>query len=79
MHERDDVEWDSLLGRVFDSLTAHDYLVTEYALRPRLNLVEFSSGNGDGGYRVFVGYDSAGRPTRVVVDFLLLHLVWPGL
>ena len=42
-----------------------------------MNLVEFSSGNGDGVYPVFVGYDSAGEPTRVVVDFYLFHLDWP--
>jgi hypothetical protein len=40
--------------------------------------VQFSSGNGDGGYPVIVGYDAAERPTRVVVDLYLLHLDWPG-
>ena len=28
--------------------------------------------------RHHVGYDADGNPTLVVVDFLLLHLGWPG-
>jgi len=63
---------------IFNSMVAHDYLGTEWELTPDTNLVRVSSGNGDGGYPVFVGYDAAGNPTRVVVDFLLLHLSWPG-
>ena len=61
----------------WDSLAAHDYLGTESLIDGSINLVMTSSGVGDGGYQVFVGYDSAGRPTRVVVDFLLVHLDWP--
>ena len=63
---------------IFDSMVAHDYLGTEWELTPETNLVRVSSGIGDGGYPVYVGYDAAGNPTRVVVDFLLLHLAWPG-
>jgi hypothetical protein len=37
-----------------------------------------SSGNGDGRYPVLVGYNRAGQPARIVVDFYLLHLDWPG-
>ncbi len=62
----------------WDSLAAHDYLGTESAIEGSINLVMTSSGVGDGGYQVFVGYDSAGQPTRVVVDFVLVHLDWPG-
>ncbi len=47
-------------------------------LTPEANLAYFSSGNGDGGYPVYVGFDAEGNPTRVVVDFYLLHLAWPG-
>jgi hypothetical protein len=47
-------------------------------ITPELNLVQFSSGNGDGGYPVFVGYDAFRRPTCLVVDFYLLHMDWPG-
>ncbi len=61
----------------WDSLVAHDYLGGESAIEGSINLVLTSSGVGDGGYPVFVGYDSAGQPTRVVVDFLLVHLDWP--
>ena len=63
---------------IFDSMVAHDYLGTEWDLTPETNLVRVSSGIGDGGYPVYVGYDADGNPTRVVVDFLLLHLGWPG-
>jgi hypothetical protein len=62
---------------IFDSMVAHDYLATEWALTPETNLVQVASGVGDGGYPVYVGYDAAGKPTRVVVDFYLLHLSWP--
>ena len=64
--------------QIFDSIIAHDYLATEWALTPETNLVQVTSGVGDGGYPVFVGFDAAGNPTRVVIDFLLLHLSWPG-
>lgn len=63
---------------IFDSMVAHDYLGTEWDLTPQTNLVRVSSGIGDGGYPVYVGFDAARNPTRVVVDFLLLHLAWPG-
>jgi uncharacterized protein DUF4241 len=62
---------------IFDSMVAHDYLATEWELTPETNLVRVSSGVGDGGYPVYVGYDAAGEPPRVVVDFYLLHLSWP--
>jgi hypothetical protein len=62
---------------IFDSMVAHDYLATEWELTPETNLVQVSSGVGDGGYPVYVGFDAEGMPTRVVVDFYLLHLSWP--
>ena len=61
---------------IFDSMVAHDNLGTEWNLTPETNLVRVSSGIGDGGYPVYVGFDAEGKPTRVVVDFLLLHLDW---
>jgi hypothetical protein len=64
--------------QIFDSMIAHDYLATEWALTPETNLIRVSSGVGDGGYPVYVGFDAAGEATRVVVDFLLLHLSSPG-
>jgi hypothetical protein len=66
-----------LSDAIFDSMVAHDYLATEWELTPETNLVRVSSGVGDGGYPVYVGYDADGKPTRVVVDFYLLHLSWP--
>ncbi len=76
--EEGEDEWLAQLEEIYDSLTAHDSLATEWDLTPQANLAMFSSGIGDGGYPVFVGYDAADRPTRVVVDFYLLHLAWPG-
>lgn len=38
-----------------------------------LNAVLFSSGFGDGGYNCFVGYDSAGKPAKLVTDFGILN------
>jgi hypothetical protein len=70
--------WYDFNQRVFESAVAHDYLATEYAITPETNLAFFSSGMGDGGYPVYVGKDAQGKPTRVVIDFLLLHLAWPG-
>jgi Protein of unknown function (DUF4241) len=63
---------------IFNSMVAHDNLGTEWALSPDANLVRVTSGVGDGGYPVYVGFDAQGKPTRVVVDFYLLHLSWPG-
>jgi hypothetical protein len=77
LFDRSQARWLQLSDEMFDSLTAHDYQVTEFSLGHGLNLALFSSGNGDGRYPVYVGFDAAGRPTRVVVDFLLLQLEWP--
>ena len=77
LFHRSEPRWEQLSDEAFDSLTAHDYQVTEFSLGHGLNLAQFSSGIGDGRYPVFVGFDASGHPTRVVVDFLLLHLKWP--
>jgi hypothetical protein len=63
--------------RIFDSLTAHDDVVTEAPIAGGLDLVLFASGYGDGGYDVWVGLDAGGRPTRFVIDFAIVHLGWP--
>jgi hypothetical protein len=76
--DRDESAWEEFYDRMFDSQAAHDFLATEFEVDGDLNLAYFSSGVGDGGYPVFVGYDAADQPTRIVVDFLLLHLDWPG-
>jgi hypothetical protein len=75
--DRDELESQRLDERIFDSLLAHESLVTNYRLDARMNLAQFTTGLGDGVYRVFVGRDAAGRATRVVMDFGLLHLAWP--
>jgi hypothetical protein len=76
--DTDPVAWSAVNSAAFDSLTAHDSLASEYPIDEATNLVLFSTGYGDGGYPVFVGLDAAGRPTRYVIDFQLIHLAWPG-
>jgi len=73
---RDQARWNGVWDRMFDSLTAHDYKVTNFALGRRVNVALFTSGLGDGRYPVYAGFDTAGRPTRIVVDFRLLHFEW---
>jgi hypothetical protein len=77
LFEDDENAWLAQSDEIFDSLAAHDYLGTEFPITADTNLVHVSSGIGDGGYPVYVGFDAAGGPTRVVVDFYLLHLDWP--
>ena len=69
---------DGYYEQLFDSLTAHDNHVTEAAIDGDLNQVVFSTGSGDGGYPLLAGLDAEGRPARFVLDFLLIHLNWPG-
>jgi hypothetical protein len=78
LFEDDENAWLESSDRVFDSLLAHDGLATVSEITPEANLAQFSSGVGDGGYPVYIGFDAAGEPTRVVVDFYILHLAWPG-
>ena len=78
MFDHDELAAMNLDEQIFDSMVAHDYLGTEWALSPETNLVRVTSGVGDGGYPVYVGFDALGNPTRVVIDFLLLHLAWPS-
>jgi hypothetical protein len=73
----DDAAWSALQEAAFDSLAAHDYLVTDFPIDDTLNMVLFSTGYGDGGYPLFVGLDANGKPTRFVIDFLIIHLDWP--
>lgn len=42
------------------------------------DLAMFTSGYGDGGYDVYVGLDRDDKPTRVVIDFAIVHLDWPA-
>ena len=74
----DEDEWWRLEDEILHSMMAHDYLGTEWPVTDDLNLVRVSSGYGDGGYPVYVGYDRDGEATRVVVDFVLIHLDWPA-
>ena len=61
----------------FDSLTAHDDIVTEVPIGGGLDMALFTTGYGDGGYAVHVGLDGDGKPTRFVIDFAIVHLAWP--
>jgi hypothetical protein len=59
------------------SAEAHDGHVTLVDIDDDANLMQFSTGIGDGGYDVYAGLDAEQRPTRLVVDCGLLHLDWP--
>ena len=61
----------------FDSLTAHDDLITEVPIGDGTDLAMFATGYGDGAYGVYVGLDADGKPTRYVMDFAIVHLGWP--
>jgi Protein of unknown function (DUF4241) len=74
LHPDREAEWWARSEAVWDSLTAHDHLVTEADIDGRSNLVMSSTGTGE--YSVYIGRDAAGHATRVVVDFLLLRLDW---
>jgi hypothetical protein len=76
--KRSEHEWGRIYERIWNSHAAQDHIVTEFTVRPGFDLAYFSSGSGDGRYPVYYGLDSAGRPTRVVVDFFELHLDWPS-
>ena len=61
----------------FDSLLAHDDIVTEVPIGGGHDMALFATGYGDGGYPVHVGLGADGKPTRFVIDFAIVHLVWP--
>ena len=67
--------WPTVRDGIDVSLVAHDLLGANFALGNNQNLVEFGSAPG-GPYPILVGYDAAGRPTRIVVDFRLLPIRW---
>jgi hypothetical protein len=73
--DKDEDVWLEQGEDILDSVIAHDWLATEYDLTPELDLAMFTSGNGGGGYPVWIGRDASGTPTQVV-DFYLLHLDW---
>ncbi|MFL5640743.1 MAG: DUF4241 domain-containing protein [Chloroflexota bacterium] len=68
---------DAALDEAFDSLTAHDDIVTQVPVGDGLDVAVFTTGYGDGRYDVYVGLDANGKPARYVIDFAIVHLVWP--
>ena len=78
LFETDQAAWDRFWSEdLWDSHVAHDNLATERPVQDELNIAYFSSGFGDGGYPVFIGYDAQDRPTCIVADFYVVHLDWP--
>jgi hypothetical protein len=68
---------EDVIDVAFNSLTAHDNMITEIPIGDDLDMAIFSTGYGDGGYGVYVGLDADGKPTRYVMDFAIVHLGWP--
>ena len=68
---------EDVIDVAFNSLTAHDNMITAIPIGDDLDMAIFSTGYGDGGYGVYVGLDADGKPTRYVMDFAIVHLGWP--
>ena len=74
--ETDDGEW--YLDRIEEAEVAYGVSATNFRIGDDLDVVTFGTGLGDGTYPIYIGYDAAGRPTRIVLDCGMFHLVWPG-
>ncbi len=74
---RDEERFSAVRMDAFQAVQANGRLIAAAPIDEKLNLVQFTSGQGDGGYGVYVGLDAAGRATRFVIDFMLLDLAWP--
>jgi Protein of unknown function (DUF4241) len=77
---RDEPGWTAWNDHSTDALAAHDFAVADLEVPGGggTNVIEFSTGLGDGGYALYVGLDTNGRATRFVLDCGLLHLAWPA-
>jgi hypothetical protein len=75
---RDEPAWSRWNDAVSDALAAHGFEAANLRAGPGTNVVEFSTGLGDGGYALYAGLDADGRATRFVLDCGLLHLAWPA-
>lgn len=74
---RDEERFFAYQMNAFQTVQANGGLIAAVPIDEKLNVVQFTSGQGDGGYGVYVGLDADDRPTRFVIDFMLLDLAWP--
>jgi hypothetical protein len=58
-------------GAVYKEMDKHYHDAWKYAIYDfgKYNLAAFSSGEGDGRYSTYIGFDANGKPCRLVTDF----------
>ncbi len=61
----------SLDGAVYQTMAPHNHYGWRYTLYPfgKFNMAVYSAGFGDGRYTPYIGFDAAGKPCRLLVDF----------
>jgi hypothetical protein len=60
-------------GAVYQEMNKHRHSSWRYAIYNfgKYNLAAFTTGEGDGRYPTYIGFDAAGKPCRLVTDFRL--------
>jgi len=64
---------ENMEGEVFKEMEKHYHHTWKYLMYSfgKHNLAAFSTGIGDGRYATYIGYDTNGKPCRLVTDFSL--------
>ena len=69
-----DPEYDLVINEAMEATSVPAWAWASLSLEPdtAANLIAFTSGEGDGGYGTYVGYDADGAVTGFITDFALL-------
>ena len=69
-----DPEYDLVINEAMEATSVSAWAWASLSLEPdtAANLIAFTSGEGDGGYATYVGYDADGAVTCFTTDFALL-------
>jgi hypothetical protein len=69
-----DPEYDLVINEAMEATRVPAWAWANLSLEPdtAANLIAFTSGEGDGGYGTYVGYDADGAVTCFTTDFALL-------
>ena len=69
-----DPEYDLVINEAMEATRVPAWAWANLSLEPdtAANLIAFTSGEGDGGYGTYVGYDADGAVTGFITDFALL-------
>ena len=67
-------EYDLVINEAMEATSVSAWAWASLSLEPdtAANLIAFTSGEGDGGYGTYVGYDADGAVTGFITDFALL-------